>query len=336
MLFCSNKCQTSIVDFHRTCCNCAYDLCLACCVEFRGCHQPKADEAASSGKNAVPDDNVTLLSGEVMSGVNEEVQDGKESTFNGQLALPGQVLVFGGEEAMPNGAAASFGKEALLGDEAENPGGLEVVPSGEEVISAVSPDLWLPRADGQIPCPPKQLGGCGSSVLELQSLLGEISVSELLQKTSEITSSDPYFKEDDLTCKCECMCRSDKRNKRKAANREHAGDNYVYCPQGREVMTGELDHFQKHWMKGEPVIVRDVLELTSGLSWEPMVMWRALRETRDKDQVERLAVIAVDCRDWTFVCFVFLFLYIFFRSIFISTLLLCTALYETMPICYGI
>jgi hypothetical protein len=252
----------------------------------------------------VPDDKVTMLSGEVMSRVNEELQSGKEAIFNGQLALSGQVLVFGGQEAMPNdGVAVPFGKEALLGGEAESPGGLEVVLGVEEVMSAVSPDLWVPRSDGQIPCPPKQHGGCGSSVLELQSLLRKNFVSELLQKTTKIASAE----EDDITSKCECSCRSDIQNSRKAANREHTGDNYVYCPQGREVMKGELDHFQKHWMKGEPVIVQNVLELTSGLSWEPMVMWRALRETRDKDQVERLAVIAVDCRNWTFVCFHFCF-----------------------------
>ena len=36
----------------------------------------------------------------------------------------------------------------------------------------------------------------------------------------------------------------------------------------RDDQYGELEHFQKHWVKGEPVIVRGVLELTSGPSWE--------------------------------------------------------------------
>ncbi|GKV21516.1 hypothetical protein SLEP1_g31490 [Rubroshorea leprosula] len=37
---------------------------------------------------------------------------------------------------------------------------------------------------------------------------------------------------------------------------------------------GDLEHFQKHWAKGEPVIVRDVLNDASGLSWEPMTVVR--------------------------------------------------------------
>ncbi|RZR79721.1 hypothetical protein BHM03_00005521 [Ensete ventricosum] len=66
-----------------------------------------------------------------------------------------------------------------------------------------------------------------------------------------------------------------------------------------DIQQGELDHFQKHWLKGEPVIVRDVLELTSGLSWEPMVMWRALREKKLTEKAsERLTVKAIDCLDW--------------------------------------
>jgi lysine-specific demethylase 3 len=52
-------------------------------------------------------------------------------------------------------------------------------------------------------------------------------------------------------------------------------------------------------LKGQPVIVRDVLELTSGLSWEPMVMWRALREKKDKDEPERLSVTALECLSWS-------------------------------------
>lgn len=53
-------------------------------------------------------------------------------------------------------------------------------------------------------------------------------------------------------------------------------------------------------MSGEPVIVRNVLEKTSGLSWEPMVMWRAFRETGGnvKFKDETRSVKATDCLDW--------------------------------------
>ncbi|KAJ4775170.1 Transcription factor jumonji (jmjC) domain-containing protein [Rhynchospora pubera] len=260
MLLCSNKCKTSIVDFHRTCRNCSYGLCLACCHEFREYHQPTAYDTVFSCKTA-PDGKVAVLGGGLLSGAN--------------------VTVLGGEHIVPGGA--------------------EVVLGVKDVMSAVIPEVWAPQADGQIPCPPEKLGGCGNSVLELRSVLGENYVSQLLQKINEMTSANPNFKEDGDTSKCDCSTKSGKLNLREAAKRNDTGDNYVYCPLGLEVKEGALGHFQKHWMKGEPIIVRDVLGLTSGLSWEPMVMWRALRETKYKDQVERLAVLALDCRDWTFV-----------------------------------
>ncbi|KAJ3691070.1 hypothetical protein LUZ61_020234 [Rhynchospora tenuis] len=286
-----NKCRTSIVDFHRTCRNCAYDLCLACCREFREYQLLAANQVLFSDKEIVADGKFTTLGGEVMSGSEVTVQGDKEATNNGEIALPGEVPVLCVEEAMLNEEVAVLGGEAASAD------GAEV----EEVMSASRSDVWTPQADGQIPCPPEKFGGCGNSVLELQSILGENYVSQLLQMINEMTSANPNLKEDGDTSKCDCSTKSDKLNLREAANRNGTGDNYVYCPLGREVNEGELGHFQKHWMKGEPIIVRDVLGLTSGLSWEPMVMWRALRETKYKDQVERLAVLAVDCRDWTFV-----------------------------------
>ena len=54
-----------------------------------------------------------------------------------------------------------------------------------------------------------------------------------------------------------------------------------------------------HWAKGEPVVVSDVLQSTSGLSWAPMVMWRALRErAKGKAEDEKFDVRVVDCLDW--------------------------------------
>ncbi|KAJ1692806.1 hypothetical protein LUZ63_009504 [Rhynchospora breviuscula] len=286
-----NKCQTSIVDFHRTCYNCAYDLCLACCREFREYHLLATNEAVSSDKKVVADGKFAMLGGGEISGAKVTVQGGKEAATNGEIAFPGEVPVLCVEEVMPNEEVP------LLGGEAASAGGAEV----EEVMSASRPDVWTPQADGQIPCPPEKLGGCGNSVLELRSVLGENYVSQLLQKINEMNSANPNFIEDGDTSKLDCSNKSGKLNLREAAKRNDTGDNYVYCPLGLEVKEGALGHFQKHWMKGEPIIVRDVLGLTSGLSWEPMVMWRALRETKYKDQVERLAVLAVDCRDWTFV-----------------------------------
>lgn len=72
----------------------------------------------------------------------------------------------------------------------------------------------------------------------------------------------------------------------------------------KEVKGGDIGHFEFHWVKGEPVIVRDVLELTSGLSWDPMVMRRVLRDTKHRrGQGSKLSALAVDCCDWSEVSF---------------------------------
>nr|GFA24192.1 lysine-specific demethylase JMJ25-like [Tanacetum cinerariifolium] len=67
-----------------------------------------------------------------------------------------------------------------------------------------------------------------------------------------------------------------------SANREESDDNYMYWPSSKDVLAkDDLIRFRHHWTKGEPVIFRHVLEQTSGLSWEPMVMWCALCEHVD-------------------------------------------------------
>ncbi|CAI7868527.1 unnamed protein product, partial [Closterium sp. NIES-54] len=61
-------------------------------------------------------------------------------------------------------------------------------------------------------------------------------------------------------------------------------------------------HFQQHWQRGEPIIVRLVMppSVKDGLSWAPLVMWRAFRETKEGRSVqEKLTVVAVDCEDCT-------------------------------------
>jgi len=156
---------------------------------------------------------------------------------------------------------------------------------------------WRVNSNGSIPCPPKELGGCGHSLLELKCLFKEKFIPNLLEKANSVINSGVVLEPGDT--KCSCFTESSEMNdgtSRKAACRENSNDNYIYCPTAKDVQNGPLDHFQDHWLKGQPVIVRDTLALTSGLSWEPMVMWRALREKRDSQ--DRLSVIALECMTW--------------------------------------
>lgn len=56
------------------------------------------------------------------------------------------------------------------------------------------------------------------------------------------------------------------------------------------------------------MIVRNAHELTSGLSWEPMVLWRAFRDVSNKKGSSNVNVRAIDCLDLCEVsCFDLLF-----------------------------
>ncbi|KAF6146071.1 hypothetical protein GIB67_033430 [Kingdonia uniflora] len=243
--FCDN-CNTSIVDFHRSCPNndCSYDICLTCCRELREGSQPGGNEAESSHRNFV-----------------EKPTSKKKN----------------GEECK----------------------GAPVVKSCTTNVSADFPD-WKANADGSIPCPPQKRGGCGSKILQLRRTFKANWVETLLKNAEKLTSKHS-FPNWDLSLGCS-LCFKDKRNSelREAAFRENSCDNFLYCPNAVEMRDDEIEHFQMHWIRGEPVLVRNVLEKTDGLSWEPMVMWRALRELGAKAKLkdETQTVKAIDCLDW--------------------------------------
>lgn len=174
---------------------------------------------------------------------------------------------------------------------------------------------WKANEDGSIDCPPKVRGGCGSSRLSLQTLHEDDWVAKLARDAYDIVerSNEPIL--DDASRGCEVCTAANgggtselddsadvltaDESRRLAANRPGLSDNFLYCPNLDEINKEGLEHFQKHWSRGEPIIARHVLEGATGLSWEPMVMWRAFRETtKGKFKEETKTVKALDCLDW--------------------------------------
>ncbi|KAI3468942.1 hypothetical protein Pfo_025605 [Paulownia fortunei] len=251
-IYCDN-CRTSIVDYHRSCHLCSYDLCLSCCRELRDGH----------------------LKG-------------------GEKGMPIQYFDYGIEYL-------HGGKKQII-SESVSPQTLPIEVNSEDNV--YSPSEWISNENGIIPCPPKDKGGCGQAVLELKSLLSEKLVSELLVEAKEI------FDKQKLECVPECFKKSCSCSKFlgqddimsqkscKAASREDPCDNSLYCPTAVDVKHEDLKHFQWHWSKGEPVVVSNVLETTLGLSWEPMVMWRAFRQIKNLEHDTLLDVTAINCLDW--------------------------------------
>jgi len=158
--------------------------------------------------------------------------------------------------------------------------------------------VWKAKSDGSICCP---TGGCGSAILELRCMFQDGMVQELVRKASSVVTSTEFPELPDFSMSCSCFSSSSREIKncrcsRKSADRKDSPSNYLYCLTTRDGEQEELEHFQKHWTRGEPVIVHDVFNSTYNLSWEPMVMWRALREMKTTSQSEK-NVNVINCLD---------------------------------------
>ncbi|KAL7141822.1 hypothetical protein ABFS83_08G079500 [Erythranthe nasuta] len=120
--------------------------------------------------------------------------------------------------------------------------------------------------NGNIICPPQGMGGCGPRILELKSTYPFNWISELLTKAESVADA-------------------------------HESDNF-HCPTVEGVETADQKHFQWHLYKGEPVIVPNVLRRTTGLSWEPLVMWRASRKIKSTHDLRILEFSVTNCLNW--------------------------------------
>lgn len=164
-------------------------------------------------------------------------------------------------------------------------------PGGREI-----PSTWAAKNDGNIPCPPKELGGCGTKNLVLRRILGANWVERLIGRVANYTSN---YQLPDIDFSQNCLaCLTDIHEVRRAAFRENSQDNFLYCPYATDLVEAGYGHFQIHWKRGEPVIVRNVLAMASGLSWEPMVMMRAFSYANRKLKQDTYSVKAIDCLDW--------------------------------------
>ncbi|GFP81116.1 lysine-specific demethylase jmj25 [Phtheirospermum japonicum] len=156
---------------------------------------------------------------------------------------------------------------------------------------------WEAMNNGSITCPPEAHGGCGTHILVLKRIFDANWVQKLIRAAEEFTLN--YQLPDiDFSRKClSCVTGDEFCEVRKAADRECSEDNFLYCPDALDMGDSAFEHFQMHWRKGEPVIVRNALSRASGLSWEPMVMLRAFRNASKKLNQDVFCVKAIDCLD---------------------------------------
>ncbi|RZC84302.1 hypothetical protein C5167_047088 [Papaver somniferum] len=248
----SDNCQTLIVDLHRSCSNCSYDLCLSCFREIRD----------------------GMLPGGAKEKTEEYIDRGTPHMH--------------AKELKPSKGLAKSSMRAK-----------KTKPSkGQARLLKRATNEWKIVDTGSISC-----ASCCSGILELKYILPDNCVSELVNRAEQISKQSIF--DDPATPTQQRSCFNsvsdvdiDSSKLRRSVSQKGKNSNCLYSPEAKEIQHGDMENFQKHWVKGEPVIVRNVQELTSGLSWEPNVMCQALREkttSRLMKGSEHLVSKAVDC-----------------------------------------
>nr|KYP51258.1 Lysine-specific demethylase 3B [Cajanus cajan] len=147
-----------------------------------------------------------------------------------------------------------------------------------------------------------KLGGCGNCHLDLRSVFTSSWIKEMEVKAEEIVCSYDFPETSDKSSSCSLCFDTDHSTNRykqlhEAALREDSNDNYLFCPTVLDISGDNFEHFQKHWGKGHPIVVQDVLQNTSNLNWDPVIMFCTYLEqsiTRYENNKDLLA----SCLDW--------------------------------------
>lgn len=231
---CCDCCRVPIIDYHRHCSDCSYDLCLCCCEDLRNASSVNLEDSVVNNHGS---EVVQLLN----------TQKGQQSLSKHRLPLSIKI-----------------------------PG-------------------WRANRDGSVPCLSREHGGCGCPYMTLRRIFKMNWVAKLVKNLEEMVSG----------CKVTDTCAppdSSLYNSRflKCAFRKDSDDNFLYCPSVQDTTIDGIDSFRKHWVKGEPVLVKQVCDISSSSIWDPMVIWREICEATD-DRMKNAGrmVKAVDCLDWS-------------------------------------
>ena len=174
--------------------------------------------------------------------------------------------------------------------------------------SASLPSRKAPNGSIPISCPPTEFGGCGDGPLDLRCILPLRWFKELEISAEEIVGSYELPEAFDTFSCCSLCPGTDYeaeglKQLQEASRRENSNDNFLFYPIIMNIHGDNLEHFQKHWGKGHPVIVRNVLQHASDLSWDPVFLFCSyLKNSVAKSENEELAK-ATGCLDWFEVSF---------------------------------
>ncbi|KAJ7946891.1 lysine-specific demethylase JMJ25-like [Quillaja saponaria] len=205
---CCNNCKAPILDLHRSCPNCSYNLCLNCCRDFCQGSNPRSSDSFiskySCKRSCVANENHFL-----------------EKKF---VSTPGK------------NTNSTFCTSSSLTD-------------------------WKSCSGTGVPsCPPTELGGCGHCLLDLRCVFPLSWIKEMEVNAEEIACSYDFPETLDKTSCCSLCLATDCQNGgfeqlQEASVREDSNDNNLFYPTILEIHGDNVEHFQKHWGNGHPVIV---------------------------------------------------------------------------------
>ncbi|KAL0310687.1 UNVERIFIED_CONTAM: Lysine-specific demethylase [Sesamum angustifolium] len=192
----------------------------------------------------------------------------------------------------------SSGDELLIKQKIprQNSGGLPCLP----IISSQNRETC---EDGSIPCPSTDIGGCGHSLLHLRSLFPFNWTSDLEVRAEEILCSNHFPETTDVSSCCS-LCNNigthDGEVKPQGGPPRRIGFNgiYLYSPTIKDLHQETLEHFQNHWGRGHPVIVRNVLQRSTSLSWDPVIMFCSYIENKSSESWNEDGKKATNVLDW--------------------------------------
>ncbi|KVI01042.1 WRC-like protein [Cynara cardunculus var. scolymus] len=155
---------------------------------------------------------------------------------------------------------------------------------------------WKTSEDGSIKCSPKNLGGCGNGVLDIRCLFDFNWTNELETSAKEIICKYKFTKSLEVTS---CCSPSDGNAEtgNESDDRILFKSKCLYLSMRDDLRDENLQHFTQHWVKGQPLIIRDVVKNDPELKWDPVFMFCTYLEASAKYQKDEGAEVE-NCSNW--------------------------------------
>lgn len=253
--FCSDFCKVPVFDYHRHCPRCLYDLCLDCCRDIRR-------------------SQTNVVRGEYAESKGPVVETNKDSASDRARLEP---------------SAASVNDKLFP----------QPIDANDIGIRSLFP-TWRVNNDGSITCGPHEAGGCGSSKLVLRRIFKINWIGKLVKSSQEMVNGCKAHDLENGCSSCNDSRRLDSIGRHnfglsKCSDSDGIDGNSVYSSVLENLKYEGIVHFRKHWINGEPVIIRNAFEPSLSSSWDPLSIWRGIQEIMDEKMDENAIVKAVDC-----------------------------------------